>query len=283
MLDLAHRPDLEWLAGLVADVRTAAPSIEPLIVGALARDLLLHYGYGFAIERATTDVDFAIAVTDWNQYSMTREALLASGLFSPYRNTLHKLRHARCHWVDLIPFGALERDDGTIAWPPAEDEVMTIVGYAEAQAAAITIALPNDVTVRVVSLPMLAALKVLAWSDRHRSTQGKDAVDLRLILHRYLESGNLDRLYAEFPHVIGESFDFEATGTWLLGRDLRTALRRHSVRFNRVIRELDTVLERELNPDGNLTLALQVAPQDPEYALKLLTAFHGGLNGGDYP
>jgi predicted nucleotidyltransferase len=283
MLDLSRRHELNWLARLLADVRVAAPGMEPLIVGALARDLLLHYGHGFKIERATADVDFALAVDDWDQYSATRQALLASGLFSPSRNAAHKLQHARFGWVDLIPFGALEHSDGTIAWPPAGDEVMTIIGYVEAASAAITVALPDDQTARVISLPMLAVLKVLAWSDRHRFTQGKDAVDLQLILRRYLEAGNLDRLYAEFPHAITDNFDFEPTGAWLLGHDARTALQRHSARFDRVVGVVDAVIAPELDADARLTLALQLVPGDAASGLKLLAAFHAGLTGATAP
>jgi len=36
-----------------------------VVVGATARDLVLHYGHGAAIRRATQDVDFAIEVPDW--------------------------------------------------------------------------------------------------------------------------------------------------------------------------------------------------------------------------
>lgn len=160
MLDLSDRLELEWLAQLVADVRAAAPGIEPLLVGALARDLLLHYGHGFKIERATADVDFALAVANWEQFSAVRAALLASGLFSPYRNTAQKLQHSKFGPLDLIPFGAVERSDGTIAWPPAGDEVMAVIGYAEAAAGAMTLALPKHQKARVVSLPMLAVLKI---------------------------------------------------------------------------------------------------------------------------
>ena len=158
MLDLARSQKLDWLAQRMADVRTAAPGVEPLIVGALARDLLLHYGSGFKIERATADVDCALAVADWAQYSAMRDALLASGLFSPYRDTAHKLRHGRFGWIDLIPFGGLARSDGTIAWPPAGDEVMTVIGYAEAASAAITVSLPNNQSARVVSFVLSARL-----------------------------------------------------------------------------------------------------------------------------
>ena len=142
MLDLSHRQDLAWLAQLVADVKLAAPNLRPLVVGALARDLWLHYGHGIEIRRGTEDVDLALAV-DWKGFSETRDALIATGLFETLRNETHKLRHRKVGWIDLIPFGAVERADGTIAWPPAGDEVMEVLGYAEADAAAILIALPQ--------------------------------------------------------------------------------------------------------------------------------------------
>jgi predicted nucleotidyltransferase len=282
LLDLSHRQDLAWLARLVSDVQSAAPDLRPLVVGALARDLWLHYGYDIEIKRATADVDFALAV-DWKGFSEARDALLATGLFEALRNVPHKLRHGKFGWIDLIPFGAVERADGTIAWPPSGDEVMEVLGYAEAHAAAVAIALPGNQTVQAVSLPMLAVLKVFAWKARHRSTQGRDAVDLALIMRRYLEVDNLDRLYADFAHVIDENFDFEPTSAWLLGRDARAQLIEHSSRLDRMIGALDAVLAPELDADGAQTLALQVNPSRPDDALKLLGAFHRGLTGAEAP
>jgi predicted nucleotidyltransferase len=282
MLDLSHRQNLAWLARLVSDVQSAAPNLRPLVVGALARDLWLHYGHDIEIKRATQDVDFALAV-DWQEFSAARDALVATGLFEPLRNVPHKLRHGKFGWIDLIPFGAVERADGTIAWPPSGDEVMAVLGYAEAHAAAVPIALPDNQTVQAVSLPMLAVLKVLAWKDRHRATQGKDAVDLALIMRRYLEVGNLDRLYADFAYVINENFDFEPTGAWLLGRDARAQLIEHSARLDRMIGALDAVLATELAADGAQTLALQLNPTTPDDALRLLGAFHRGLLGAEAP
>lgn len=282
MLDLSHRHDLAWLARLVSDVQSAAPNLRMVVVGALARDLWLRYGYGIEIRRATEDVDFALAV-DWQGFSEARDALVATGLFEPLRNVAHKLRHREFGWIDLIPFGAVERADGTIAWPPSGDEVLAVLGYAEAHAAAIPIALPHNQTVQAVSLPMLAVLKVLAWKDRHRTTQGKDAVDLALIMRRYLEVGNLERLYTDFAHVINENFDFEPTGAWLLGRDARAQLIEHSARLDQMIGALDKVLVPELDSDSAQTLALQLNPTTPDDALKLLGAFRRGLLGAETP
>jgi predicted nucleotidyltransferase len=279
MLDLSQRHELDWLAQLVADVQSAAPSIEPLVVGALARDLLLHYGHGVKISRVTADADFALAVADWNEFSKVRNALMASTVFAPHRHVAHRLQHAKFGPIDLIPFGSVEQPDGTIAWPPSGDEVMGVLGYAEAAASSISVTLPSGQSVRVVSLPMLAVLKVFAWSDRHRSTQGKDAVDLGLILRSYLDTGNVDRLYTEFRHLITDRFDFEPTSGWMLGSDARAALLMHSARFDQVIERLDSILVRELATDRQSPLVAQLNPVRADQGLKLIEAFHSGLMG----
>ena len=160
---------------------------------------------------------------------------------------------------------------------------MEVIGYSEATEASIVMALPKEQTARIVSLPMLAVLKVFAWNDRHRDTQGKDAVDLGLILRSYLEAGNHDRLYAEFPQVITDQFDFEPTSGWLLGHDAHSALLKHSIRFDQVIQRLNSILARELSPDRQSPLVAQLNPVQTEQALKLLRAFRAGLLGERTP
>lgn len=41
---------------------TVEMGVEYLVVGATARDLVMHYGYGARIQRATQDLDFAIQI-----------------------------------------------------------------------------------------------------------------------------------------------------------------------------------------------------------------------------
>lgn len=98
----------------------------------------------------------------------------------------------------------------------------------------------------LVSLPMLAVLKLLAWQDRHLLAPGKDATDLMLIPGRYLNAGNADRLYGEMAYLLTDNFDFERTGAWLAGKDASTVLQRHSSRAEWVIRSMAEILSREL-------------------------------------
>lgn len=101
MIDLTAKGELGWLATVVQDLRNAADREQVLLVGAQARDLLHHYVHDVPITRATTDVDLAFAVADWDDFYSLREALLGSGAFG----TEKPLRLGR-----LLVLGALPVD-----------------------------------------------------------------------------------------------------------------------------------------------------------------------------
>src|SRR6266498_3950201 len=86
-LDLAAKSELTFLAELVADLRAAAPAWKPLLVGAMARDLLLCYAHNIPVIRATEDIDLGFAVADWDDFAALRAALLASTHFGAHGST----------------------------------------------------------------------------------------------------------------------------------------------------------------------------------------------------
>lgn len=91
MLNLADEPRLRWLAAVVADLRVAAPSVDPLLVGAVARDVLLSYAHGIPLARATHDADLAFAIPDWTAFDTLRRHLLESERFQSLTGAVHKL------------------------------------------------------------------------------------------------------------------------------------------------------------------------------------------------
>lgn len=283
-LDLAAKSELTFLAEIVADLRAAAPAWKPLLVGAMARDLLLYHAHNIPVSRATEDIDLGFAVADWDDFASLRAALLASTHFKAQGSLVHKFSHRRRRQVDLVPFGGLERPDGLIAWPPRGDEVMTVVGFREALASAIDVLLPEDQRVLVVSLPMLAVLKIIAWSERHTTAPRKDAADLLLILKNYLDAGNHQRLYDEAAHLLDDSnFDYERAGAWLAGHDAATALRKDAAEQTRAHHMIATILTKEVDPDGPLRLIGEVGGRDAENIRLLLAAFLSGFHGEQAP
>ena len=266
---------LSWLA---RDLRRATPLSTPLLVGAMARDLLLHYGHGVPIDRGTGDFDFAFAAADWDEFDVLRAALLDSDPFVPTRSR-HRLLYRGRIPVDLIPFGGVEGSDGTITWP-TEETVMGALGYREALATAIELTLPELQTILTPPLPMLAVLKLLAWSERHVAEPRKDASDLFLILKNYLNRENTNRLFAEAAHLLEEDdFDYEAAGGWLAGHDAADRISAGSSEPARLLDACEAVLSEQASPTGRLELVSETGT-DVTVGLRLLRGFLDGLRAG---
>ena len=227
-----------------------------------------------------TDVDIALAVEDWVAFHKLRTAMFGSGKFIAKTPTLHKLVYVDLNVViDLIPFGGVEDAKGNITWPPDNAEVMSLIGYREAHASAMTLLLPANQRVRMVSLPMLAVLKILAWIERHRIEPRKDSRDLDSILGNYLKAGNDDRLYAESAHLLeSPTYDYDLAGAWICGQDAKNTLNTHSQRVPQILAALNKMLDRETDPDGPLTYVGEIQSGNPDKTRKLLAAFTAGLN-----
>jgi predicted nucleotidyltransferase len=215
-------------AAVLRAVQAAAEEggFDWFVLGATARDLLLHHVYGMEVERATRDMDFAIAVEDWAQFNRIRELLVTRYHFQDDDGRRHRLlfNHPDVGVpfpVDLLPFGGVEEGQH-IKFPPEMAEVMNVAGYREVHEAAIEVIVAEGVQVRVASLPGLMLLKAFAWLDR-RDRGNKDAIDMRSLLLAYESAENLDRLYepAQMDLLEAHDFDPKCAAAALLGRNVR--------------------------------------------------------------
>lgn len=203
-------------------IETAARllDVDYLIVGATARDLLLHAGHGIPSARATVDIDVAIAVATWSEYDT-----LASQFTHRNGDPRHR-RRVNLAVVDLVPFGGVERADRTIAWPPDNAVLMSTIGFKEALDHAVLVKLDDKLVCRVASLPAQLVLKLVAWDERGREKPRHDSVDIRMLLKSYSEGWNLDRLYGDECAALMEHYDYdiELVGAAALGLDVRVML-----------------------------------------------------------
>lgn len=203
-----------------------AEGVEPLLVGAAARDLLLVHVHGQRVRRATKDVDFAVAIDSWEAYEQLQKRLMDHHGFRNDSRQVQRLFFAEpgegCGTtIDLVPFGELQVDKHTLLWPPEMDFAMTVAGFEEALHAAVEVELAADFVVKVASLPGLAILKLFAWADR-RSRESKDAIDFYALLRSYGAAGNFDRMtdqHQAWDRFCSLDCDEEKTGAWLLGVD----------------------------------------------------------------
>jgi len=195
-------------------------NIPFFVVGASARDLILKHCYGIEPPRKTGDIDLGVEVANWQQFKELTESLIATGQFFPTKETQRFL--CGVILIDIVPFGPITDDNKKISWPPEHEIIMSMVGFKEAFEYSITVRLSSDpvLDIKLSTLPGLAIIKLISWKDKYPERK-RDAGDLLLIMNKYEEAGNSERLYGEeLPLLQEEDFDARMAGIRLLGRDM---------------------------------------------------------------
>jgi predicted nucleotidyltransferase len=238
---LSIRPDLPpdpltTAVLLEVDALLRRAHVQYMLVGATARDLLLHHVWGLRITRATRDLDFAFIVDSWARFHEVKQMLVATPGFVDRGRQVQRLYYKPPGFeveaiVDIIPFGGLATNGQTIAWPPDQDVVMNVAAFQDVLAAAVAIQVAESRSIPVASLAGLAVLKLSAWLDRHDS---RDAADIERLMETYADAGNADRLYeSEGEELERVGYDMELAGAYLLGKDAHS-LTSHATRSHLV-------------------------------------------------
>jgi len=191
-------------------------------MGATARDIVLHFGHGAKIQRATIDIDFGIQVPNWSAFQSLKQKLLSRG-FKESRQQ-HKLISADGVPIDVVPFGQLEDDNANISWPPDGDWVMNVLGFQEACENAEIVRVHDNppVDIPVATPEGMAVLKLIAWSDRSADMRSKDAKDLLYLFTTYHNIPRVkEHLYNNEKMMKTYDWDIELTSAHQLGKDAR--------------------------------------------------------------
>lgn len=193
-----------------------ARGYEPLVVGALARDIVTHFVGGSTAPRATYDIDMAVSVATPEEF----DDLLSR--FERDRWAIQRI-HVLGTVVDIVPFGGIA-DAGLVA---LGEGTLDVNGVAEASVSSVRASISRNIEINVASLPALCILKVLAWRDRRASTH-KDALDLKHLLLAASDNPYVDELF-EDECFAEAGYDLAVAGAVWVGRNARTFLADHTV------------------------------------------------------
>ncbi len=276
-LDISGKvePHIVELLKTVSEV-LAELEIPYVVVGAYARDLVLHYGYGADIQRATDDVDFAIEVPDWNAFSVIKDALIEKGFGTTKRQ--HRLISSADTVIDIVPFGSIEDEQANIAWPPSGEVKMNVLGFNEAcdNAEWIKIQTKPELNIPVATPIGMSLLKIIAWTDRYSDLRKKDAKDIVYLLSTYeIIPEVTDTLYKDTQIIETYDWDITQAAACLLGQRARKIAKENTVK---VIESLVKEEYKKLNLD--LLVEEMCVYIDNEFDRKsqLLSAFIDGFN-----
>lgn len=269
---LKIRPDKPLAGTLLTLIRTLDAVMRQLaipyfIIGASARDILVEHVHGLDTARATRDIDFAVAISSWDDYERLKAKLSSTGEFTLGANA-HRLMFGTdegAYPLDLVPFDGVEKE-GEIAWPPNGESVMNVAGYGDAYASALDIEIEPGFQVKIVSLPAMVVLKILAWNDRPE--RDKHASDVFLVLRSYHQAGQFDRLYDEALDLLEQyDYELEVAGAALLGIDARRDIAVDART------QVTQVFANERNFDKFVVQMVRSSSGSVEYARRLIRAF----------
>ncbi len=201
--------------------------IRFFVVGATARDIILHYGFNVAIKRATEDVDLGVMVESWKKFGLLKESMLGSGLFVKDKKEPQRFYYKGGFPVDIVPFGQISEPNAIISWPESNGVEMNTLGFKESYDNSVLIRLKTDPVfeIRFASLAGLATMKIISWKDNY-PFRSKDAKDFEYIMRNYIDAGNYERVYdgEESDLLKVDDPDYEGISARLLGRDVATIL-----------------------------------------------------------
>lgn len=209
MIDLTGRTRIpvpeEVLAELSESCRVL--DLEFLVVGAAARDLVIHALQDTDPVRATEDVDIAVAVHGREQFTTLTGRLSRKG------NAEHTFVVLGVD-VDVVPFGGIERDREVRF---ADDHLLDVTGLQEAHSTSTLVRMPQGTEVRVATASAQTALKILAWRDRHHDNP-KDGLDLGIILAAMSSDPFVDEVWEDDEALDATDADIFAAASFHYAR-----------------------------------------------------------------
>ncbi|MDY0137105.1 MAG: nucleotidyl transferase AbiEii/AbiGii toxin family protein [Thiomicrospira sp.] len=211
--------------------------LDVVVVGAMARDLVLVHGFNARLERGTRDIDFAVHVADWSSFHKLSEKLMVSG-FKRADKLAHRfyvtLQDGMDWEVDIIPFGDLADAEKKIKWPPDESIMMSVLGFDEAFDNALTVQMGEmsaNFMMKVVSPAAMSILKLISWLEREPIIRKKDAQDLRYLMKTYSKIPIiLDKMYDQ-GFMEAQDWDEERASAMALGFDARKIVKQQTYDF----------------------------------------------------
>ncbi|MCR4376412.1 MAG: hypothetical protein NUW22_16350 [Acidobacteria bacterium] len=196
---------LETVTALIDGLEHA--SVRYCLIGALVPELLLKT----PPPRQTNDADAVVQVETLEDFERVKSVLeLKPYGFTRTRGPFRLERGAGR--IDVLPYSETLAPGGLLRIPPSAPYNM--LGFDKVHVAQTRVTIDGGRTVPLVTIPLYALLKIVAYSDRRET---RDPAGVLHCLLFYEEDS--DRLYGA-EHK-GALIDFDAASAYLLGLDGR--------------------------------------------------------------
>jgi len=226
--------------------------IDFYILGALARDVWFIKEGIAAL--GTKDVDFAIMLSDVDQFYQLKDRLIKNHRFEKAKTNEFVLLSANHMQIGILPFGQLEVDDGVVVEGEGLNRIK-VNGFKEVYLASVEeVHVLEDKQFKVATLPGIFLLKLIAFDDRP-DQRPNDPEDCIQIIQNYFNLQS-DIIYEHHNDLFGnDELTLELISARVIGREMRKTLDQ-----NNALRERTAlILESHITQQEKSTFVLRMA------------------------
>ncbi|NCU04695.1 MAG: hypothetical protein GXC73_11980 [Chitinophagaceae bacterium] len=208
--------------------------IDFYLVGAVARDVWMTGINKISPRRTTGDIDFAVLINDKGTYEALKEYLINSEGFHPYKGNAFVLIWKDKTEVDLLPFGAIEDEEGKVITSGVGLTTISLQGFTEVYEEGLPeLELEGKHQFKFCTLPGIVLLKMIAWDDRPVERRD-DIKDISDILNYFFDMYD-NEIWDNHSDLFSEDdAELKHIAARVMGREMSKIAKRNEKLFSRI-------------------------------------------------
>ena len=247
------------------------------LIGATARDV--WFSREDVRSRTTKDVDFAIYIAEEAQFHQVKTILTGKEGFHEIHENSFALISPAGYQIDILPFGAIEVDQGEIIGGQGLFNVK-VNGLREISKTGTLPVELSDRSFQVASLSSIVLLKLIAYDDRpeNRVNDPKDIAQILKVFYRI----ELDTIFDHHFDLLDETLAMGDVfvSARVIGRQIAKVLQENPDLSERVMGIL-AKHKNEYEKSGLIAAIAKEVEIDLEQAALLLTFIIQGIEEGE--
>ena len=213
--------------------------VDFYLVGAVARDVWMSGINNIDPRRTTGDIDFAVLINDKGTYEALKEYLIEKEGFNPYKGNAYVLIWKGQTEVDLLPFGAIEDEEGKVTMSGLGLININLQGFTEVYEEGLPqLDLEDKHQFKFCTLPGIVVLKLIAWDDRPE-VRRDDIKDVSDILNHFFYMYDEEIWKNHHDLFNEEDVDLKYIAARVMGREISKIANRNEKLFTRISEILD--------------------------------------------
>ena len=246
--------------------------IDFYLIGAIARNI--WYSRGSKSFRSTRDLDFAVLISNREDYEKVRSYLIEHKSFRATRNNSFIMLSSTGVEIDILPFGQIEIDD-EVTFSGTGLSNIRVNGFMEVyRAGTEDIKLQTGHNFKVATLAGIVLLKLVAFDDRPE-IRSKDARDITNIITHYFDL-QAEMIYENHADLFAdEEVSLSEISATVIGREINKMVAGNEHLHQRLI----SIISKQIESNRNSSFIRNMVSESKGSVIQMIELLKSLLKG----